>query len=756
MRRGIWILALGLALSAPARAEEGMFFFSQLDRLPWQELRGAGATLDAKAVNALEPAVVQVAGHGTGSFVSAQGLIVTNHHVAYGCIARLDATKEHKGIMERGYLARSRERELPCPGYYVLVVQRVSDVTGRVRAVFRRRLSPAKRYVALLERMRRIEKECEKRGGPGTVCEVKPANGGAIYTLSVYRRLRDIRLVYAPPEALGKFGGDVDNWRYPRHTLDFTFLRAYVGRDGRPAPYSAENVPFRPAQYLRISTKGIKRGDPVLVLGFPGRTMRHATAYQATYYRKVSVPFKRKLLSAILAALPKSGDSGRRYQGLAWAVSNAVKYYGDFAKQFDRFRILEAKERQQAAWAAKLAREPSLARWRRLLTRIDAMYRKLEASSQRINLSRYAASRLCRALRTAVDIVRWSKLKKVPDSRREQERYRDKNIYKVYEDSANLERFTDLEGEARILAAVMEQASRLTGTQRLKTYDWFSKWTRRHLERLKKRAARRKLSYEAMFRKETGLDPTGDTIRDGAVLLLARSRIYGGAPKPTRAARKALALRKKMFRWSAGRIRRHRDPLLQLAVHLVAELDELRHGPLAELVEVYGPELWPALVNKVIRPAYYDANFTPRVSYGFVRDYTDSETGKRWRYVSRLTWLVRKDRGKSPFLVPQKLKDIYARRDFGPWVDRNIQDVPINFTATLDTTGGNSGSPVIDGRGRLVGLLFDGTPESIVSDWYYLPGKQRSICVDIRAVLFLADKYDRATELLQELGIGTR
>ncbi len=751
------VFSLGLAVvltvsSGLVRAEEGMYMLSRLDHFPFVTLARKGLQLKARDLSHLEGAVVQVAGHGTGSFVSADGLLVTNHHVAFGCIAALDGTKEHRGIMDSGYVAAGRDKELPCPGYYILVVRKVEDVTAKVLSVVRPKMSAHRRFLAVLEQRRRIERDCEKQGN--VVCEVKPANGGAVFTLSVYDRIRDVRLVYAPPKAIGKFGGDVDNWRYPRHTPDFTFLRAYVSADGKGVAYSAKNMPFHPKKHLRVSVTGVRRGDLVLVMGFPGRTMRHTTAFRAAYYRNKLVPFKQRLFRKVLDALPKKGLARRRYQALDWGLNNAVKYYGDLGKQFDAFGVLAHKQRQQAVWRKTIASNPVLSKTLSgLFAKMEKIYATMTKEAERATLAGYMTSSICRTVQTAADIVRWSRQKKISDLRRELERYRNKNMYRVYDASDKLEQYTALEGEMAVLSAMAQQAAALPKGRRLASVDWLIGWGRKQVAKLKKRAAKRHKKVEDLFRAKTGVAMSHDQVKDAVALMYAGTKLYGKPQGNKRAVAKAVKLRKKMFRWSYGKIRARRDPLLRFAVRLVEDSRKLRKGPLAPYLEEYRPVLWPKLVNQVIRPPYYDANFTLRLSYGFVRDYTEAATGKRWRYLSRLTWLVRKDRGKEPFLVPSKLKDVYRRKDFGRWVDPVIKDVPVDFTATLDTTGGNSGSPVLNGKGELVGLLFDGTPESIVSDWLYMAGKQRSICVDIRVVLFLAEKVDHAFGLLRELGI---
>jgi hypothetical protein len=313
---------------------------------------------------------------------------------------------------------------------------------------------------------------------------------------------------------------------------------------------------------------------------------------------------------------------------------------------------------------------------------------------------------------------------------------------------------TTLEGEKAVLKGLLAYAAALPKNQQLTTVAWLKRWGLQRLKGLKRQARRQKKPLAELYRKVTrGADLTSDPLAVAVDFVYGGTTLYGTPVTDPKAVARAVKARQALFKAPGARIRRSRDPLLQLAVRLANEARRFRKGPLMPVEKILAPILRPELVKDIIKPAYWDANFTLRLSFGTVRDYTESATRKRWRYVSRLTWLIRKGRGKDPFLVPKNLKAAYQRRDFGRWIDPVIKDVPVNFTATLDTTGGNSGSPVLNGKGELVGLLFDGTPESILSDWQYLEKEQRSICVDIRFALFLADKVHRARYVLRELGI---
>jgi hypothetical protein len=756
-RTGIAAAAVGLCcvIAAPpeAFAEEGMYFPFDLSKAPVAKLRKGsrgGLQLSKDQIKQLSFAVVQLARGGTGSFVSSKGLVVTNHHVAFRCLAALDGST-HEGIMKKGYVASSMKDELPCPNYELRVVEDLSDVTEKVFEGLKPKMSYRKRFRALLRRKREIESQCEE-GHPDRVCEVREVNGATAYTLSIHRRINDVRLVYAPEKALGKYGGDVDNWRYPRHTADFTFLRAYVSPTGRAADYSKSNVAYKPKKHLKVSTAGVRRDGLNMVIGFPGRTMRHSTYYRARYNRKHHMPYKKKLFTRILAALPKKGLSARRYQGLEAGLSNAVKYYSDVTRLFDRFDVLKDKKREVAKWKKKIAADPRLrAEHGELLKKIGSIYDELSRRFKPPLIVHYLTSGLVRSVRTAYDIVKWNRLKGVADHRREDDRYRRSNEKQLLRGSRFLERSTTATGEKALVTALLKAASKLSPKKRPRALGWLERWTKDKRSFLERRARKRSVPYDKVFSKVAGVAPTGDPIADGVALVYAYTRLYGGPGKKAR--KRSSRLRKRLFNRSYRAIRRSKDPLLRLAVKLDQDKQRYKRTVFFDLEKVLHPVLWPVLVKKVIQPRYLDANFTQRVAFGRVKDYTDTVKNKKWRYVSRLTWLVRRDKGKYPFIVPERVKQAYAKRDFGPWKDPVIGDVPVNFTSTLDTTGGNSGSPVMNGKGELVGLLFDGTPESMLSDWTYLPNAQRSICVDIRFVLFLADKVHGAKRVLRELGV---
>jgi len=740
-----------LLVGGRAAADEGMYPLDSADGLPVKEMKAAGLEVEPAKLLDLARAVAKVAGGGSGSFVSDQGLLVTNHHVAYRCLAALDGTDAHKGVMDKGFVAQSREEEIPCPGYDLLVVDEVRDVTDAVRAKVPAKAKGHKRFEAIRLALEDLEAECQS-DGRGMFCDAEPLDGGRFYHMVIHRLIRDVRLVYAPEKDIGKYGGDVDNWRYPRHTGDFTFLRAYVDAQGKGAPYSQDNVPFAPASRLQISTEGIAKGDIVLVIGFPARTKRNYPAASARFASQTDMPTRKELYGGLIDLIEQlSADDDltrRRYQGLAAGLANAVKYYDDSLAGFTRWDIVGKREARDAEVAGKVKQDKALKKtYGKVLPSIQRIYKRYTGVyPKHFTLERLAW--MVKSLGTAYDIVRWNEERVKEDRDREDEDYKDKNVYKVFDASDRLDDQITITAEKAILTHVIREAEKLPPKQRIKAIKRFVRQGKKLVARVKKEARQAGKTYAERYTELTGGAPGKDPIATAVDLTFAYTTLIAHANDEEELDR-ALYQRRRLFYNDPKQAKRFKDPLLAFARDLAKELERLKKGPYRAVEETFDTELRPKYVE-LIGAAYPDANFQVRLSYGTVDDYTATEDGKTHRYVTDLAGVLAKDKGEYPFKVPKKLKKA-AKGDKGRFVDKNIDDVPVDFTCTLDTTGGNSGSPVLDGKGRLVGLLFDGTPESVLSDWQFLQDEQRSIVLDIRYALFLADKVHGAAALLEEV-----
>jgi len=728
MKMTLSLVALAILLAAPAAAEEGMYPIERIDPQVLDTMKTHGLALDSEALADLSLAVVQVAGGGTGSFVSPAGLVVTNHHVAYGCLARLDAMDAHKGILDAGYVAADRSRELSCPGYYLLILEDVQDITKKVRKAGRKKKHWHDRFEAERLKKEALVARCQKSGEH--VCEAKDFDGGTVVKLMIYTRLRDVRLVYAPEAAIGKYGGDIDNWMYPRHTGDYSFLRAWVAPDGKPVGFAKDNVPYAPKAHLRVSTEGVKKGDLTLVMGYPGRTSRFATAAGARQYVSRMIPWRRKAYGDLVKLLEGLGavydDVGRKYAGLIAGLNNATKYYGQLEEGFAKADLVAKKDQAELQLKGRL-RGKDAEDYEALVGEMDRIYADLDGYYDELTLLERMTYVGSAAMRFAHTLVRWGVEKQKPDLERKEDRFKEKNRHRLYEGSDRLELSADLRAEAAILTYWFKRAMALPEGQRPK-------------------AVVQLLETVAKLPADAYAPPEPEA--RAALHLLRSSKLVAWDKAGTDEAK---AIRKKWLDLDGKAIAGIDDPLVAFARTLDEDYQALKEGPYRQVEERLATELKRTWVRLVGAP-YPDANFTLRLTWGLVRDYHETATGKDHRYVTDLGGVLAKETGEDPFVIPEKLKS--AAADPGPWKDEAIGDVPINFTATLDTTGGNSGSPVLDGQGRLVGLLFDGTPESILSDWQYDDTFQRSICVDIRYALFLADKVHAAQHILEELGVN--
>jgi hypothetical protein len=734
---GITAIALSSA-GTRAVAEEGMFTFESPASLPMAGMRKDGLKIDAGDLIAMRRAVALVGAGGSGAFVSANGLLVTNHHVAFKCIAALDGTEEHKGVMDAGHVAATRAEELPCPNYELRVVEDVRDVTAQVKAAVQPGMRGHRRFEALRSAMEGLEAECQKGGA---YCDAEALDGGRYYHMMVYRLIRDVRLVYAPQNDLGNFGGDVDNWRYPRHVADFAFLRAYVDVAGDGAAYSLENVPFEPKAFLTVSADGVSRGDEVNVIGFPARTTRHFPGAAAVFAAKVDMPARRAIYDGLIGVIQEVSAADdlakRRYQSLGASLNNSSKYLADVGASFEKWGVV----------AKFAARDKTVDR--RLVQRIDAAYRTWSRAFPKfVTVQRLAWA--VRSVGTAFDIAMWSEMRTMPDRDRNEEAYKDKNMFQTVGRSDVLDEQITVPAEKALLAHLVRAASKRPAAQRSKAVGWLLKFGKREARHVAREARKARTPFADYYESLTGAAPTKDPIATAIDLVFARTALVARSSDADEMDR-AKFLRRRLFYNDLEDARRNKDPLLELGRALAEEYLMLRNGPYRAIEETFDSELRPQYAAAV-GATYPDANFQLRLSYGTVQDYTSSEDGVTYRYNTDLKGLLAKNRGEPPFRAPEALLAA-AARDKGRWVDAVINDVPVNFTTTLDTTGGNSGSPVLDARGRLVGLLFDGTPESQLSDWQFLEEKQRSIVVDIRFALFLADKVHGATALLEELGL---
>jgi hypothetical protein len=693
------LVLASLAIGMRAEADEGQWMPRQIALFDADELARKGLELAPRelydpAGGGLLEAVVNLGGCSAG-FVSADGLIATNHHCAMGAIQAASSV-EHDYLRE-GFLATTRDAEIVAKDEDVEIVQRITDVTAKVREVADREQDPAARALAVERLGKELVRECEA-AAPARRCRLAEFYAGAEFQLVDSLVLRDVRLVYAPPEAIGNFGGEVDNWMWPRHTGDFTLLRAYVGPGGESTEHDAANVPYRPKRFLPVGAEGVQPGDFVAVLGFPGVTQRYQSSAEVARQIDQVLPARAELYGEWIALLEAAGARDEavrikvaaKQRGLANREKNARGMLDGLAKN----GTLARREREDEAlrsWAAA-QKDPRYAAALDRLAELSAI--KREAFARDFLLDN--AGRGANALALALDVVRRARERGKPD----------------------------LE---RVPAYMDRDAEQLWSTQQRRIRDF-------------DRSVDRELL--ASWLERTAALPEGQRIVADADALLR-----------TKLVDEAVAERLWQADWAT--IERERDPLIAFARALVPELEaseQREHAHKGAMLEL-GPRWFEMLDAVRTGPVYPDANGTLRVSFATVKGYAPRE-GLIATPQTTVTGLVAKHTGKAPFDVPQAVRDAAPRAKATFWADPLLGDVPVAMLADGDTTGGNSGSPVIDGRGRWIGLNFDRVWENIAGDYGWSPERSRNVIVDVRYLLWNLDEVVHAQALLDELGVA--
>ncbi len=717
------VLIMMLLVTLPTafgHAGEGMWLPDQLPKLgPQLEAAGLDTPPENFADLTGQPmgAIVSLGGC-SASFVSPNGLVVTNHHCAYGTI-QYNST-EDRNLLTDGFLASSPAEELAAaPGSRIYVTLAVKNVTDLMTAAVPTGADGSARFAAIEQAEKKIIAGCEE--SPGHRCKVASFHGGADYRLYDQLEIRDVRLVYAPPSSIGKYGGDIDNWMWPRHTGDFSFYRAWVGPDGQPADPSPDNVPFQPKHWLRIGTEGVDTGDFVMVVGFPGRTNRYrlasevADAIEWTYPQRVAS--RQESLDIIAAETAGRPDAAIAYAATESYLNNSLKNGQGMLAGFAHSDSVASKQALEAEFAAWIAADAERqAAWGGALEEVEAILEEQRAHRARDQeLSAISYNQLVSVSRTAYRLARE---REKPDAERKPG-YQERDLNRVKARVERSARSFDAQVDMALLQNSLEDYAALSEGERLLVLDeWFSLG--------------------------------GDVAASEAIAsTLHRMYMATGLTEPD--ARMAL------LEADRAALEASEDPFVELAVamydtNLVLEAEEeMLDGQLLEARPRFMEALLAFQADQGVE-IYPDANGTMRVTFGTVQGYVPQDAVIYLPFTTA-EGVAAKATGKEPFDAPVTLLEAIAERDYGSYASETVGSLPVNFLSDVDTTGGNSGSATIDNQGRLVGLLFDGNWESMIADWDFLPEVTRSIHVDIRYVLWVMDRVDRAWNLLQEMGV---
>ncbi|WP_425463003.1 S46 family peptidase [Luteimonas granuli] len=704
------------AAASPAHSGEGMWVPQQLPEIA-RPLKKAGLKLDPDQLTDLtgDPlgAVVSLGGC-TASFVSPQGLVATNHHCAYGAI-QLNSTPENNLMRDGFYAAQIGDEISAGPTSRIFALESIEDVTGKVQAAVAAAPDALGRTNALDAIEKSLVAACEAE--EGYRCRLYSFAGGNTYRLFRNLEIQDVRLVYAPQGSVGAYGGEVDNWMWPRHTGDFSFYRAYVGKDGKPAPFAEDNVPYQPKRWLEFADRPLRQGDFVMVAGYPGRTARYALAseFQDTQdWQYPTIVRHYKALQKMVAEAGKANpDIEVKYASTMRGWENVYKNYDSQLAGFERTNAMATKQQQEAsvlAWAREQgeAGRPVLDAHARILEINQAS----RATRDRdLVFGQFNGTGL---LSTAIRGYRLAIEREKPDAEREQG-YQERDLPTLQGAVRQMERRYVPEMDRGLQRYWLDEYVKLPEDQRIEALDaWLGGSDDRAIEDALERLA--------------GSELAGG--RDARLKWLQADRkTFESSNDP--AIRYAVAVMPTLLALEQERKARAGDDLLVRPVYLQAVAD------------------YKASRGEFVYP---DANSSLRITFGNVKPYTKLD-GTPQKPFTMLEEIPAKDTGEEPFDAPKALLDAVAAKRYGGLEDRRLGSVPVNFLADLDITGGNSGSPVLDAHGKLVGLAFDGNWESVASNWVFDPVMTRMISVDQRYMRWIMQEVYPAPRVLAELGL---
>lgn len=646
----------------------------------------------------------------TGSFVSPNGLIITNHHCAFGAIQQ--ASTASNDLLTNGFNALTRDKEISAPDYQVRITESFEDISAEVLAAVKEGMTYGERTKAIEKRRKELEQQAESKN-PGLRAEVAEMFEGKTYLLFLYTYIKDVRLVFAPPASVGNFGGESDNWEWPRHTGDFSFMRAYVAPDGSSATYSPENVPYQPKRFIQVQPNGVDENDAVFLLGYPGRTARHKTASFLQYERDVRLPMTVDLYTWQIGEMDKAGRDNREvaimHSNRSKSLANVEKRSRGQLQGIRRAQIVETRQLQEAQLQAFIDSDlRRKAAFGNVLGDIAAVYSEMsQAGALEINLAQLRSA--CRAIDFGF-FVYDSAVERAKDDLDRETEYMNRNFPQT------TQRYQVAIGDWHQATDQIMLAGML---DRLGTVDE-AKQSEALKNYLKSAKENSEFAQEVMSKTQLG--------KEGFVMSCLDK--------------------------SPEELASMDDPVMKLVVGLyptwvaMREKDKEREGRLSQL---YGSLI--QVKQEFLATSFVpDANSTLRFTCGHVRAYSPGDAIIKTP-ISTLKGVIDKTTGQDPFITPDEVLKKYQAGEFGRFVNPKLGQVPVAILYDTDTTGGNSGSPVLNGKGELVGVNFDRCFEATINDFAWDQSYSRSIGVDIRYVLWITGIVYGGDHLLQEMGV---
>lgn len=697
------------------KADEGMWLLPLLKQLNMDRMTEMGLNLSAEDIydinnSSLKDAVVIFGGGCTGEIVSDQGLLLTNHHCGYGQI-QSHSTVENN-YLEQGFWAMSKEEELPNPDLTVTFLVRMEDVTQRINGELHDEMDENQREKVISEVSAKIEEEATN--GTHYDASVRSFFGGNQFYLLVYENYKDVRLVGTPPSSIGKFGADTDNWMWPRHTGDFAVFRVYSGPDGKPAEYSEDNIPLKPRHYLPVSLKGIEKDDFAMVIGYPGGTDRYMTSYEVKELLEITHPNRIKIRGLRQDILLKDMQADEKVR-----IQYATKY--SRSSNYWKFSIGQSKGlRDLNIYGKKQQLENRFLEWVVRESNREKKYgESLSLIEDAVNAREsyeHANQYIAEALYRAIEIYRyaWSYSGLVQLlSQKEPDESEVKSMVEELKEEAkehfkNYNAPTDRKVTAAMLELFYEDVPKEFHPEILNTIH-------------KKYKGDYQKYVDRLFNKS---------------IFASEEEIMDFLEKPD-----ASTLQKDMAYTATTTVVQKLREIYFLLSQYNTDYEKGHRLYIAGLMEMQKDSTF-----------YPDANFSMRLTYGTIGDYSPRDA-VYYDYETTLKGVMEKeDPNDWEFVVSDKLKELYENRDYGRYANEE-GNMTVNFTTNNDITGGNSGSPVMNGNGELIGIAFDGNWEAMSGDIVFEPQLQKCICVDIRYVLFIMDKYAGARHLVDEMTI---